>query len=175
LPSPDPLLWVELGIAFLGVGIAVYILGDQKSDKMSEDMDELYWKLREKRLDPLIEEIMLRRQPKEDPHKVMSLPEVADRLRKHNSLIEEYMDADEYRLVINSSLDYSCVAAFAVGVIETGFGIIVGISPSYSDFTTSNISALLLGTLFLGMFLWRYRADANKYIEAVRKVRRNCS
>lgn len=175
MATPDPLLWAELGLAFFGVGIALYVLGDQKTEKMSEDMDELYWKLREKRLDPIIEEIIEKRQPKDDPHKVMSLPEVTERFRTHNRLVEEYMDADEYRFVINSTLEYSYFCAFVIGTIEVGFAIAEAYISGASDYWISNIVALALGAFFLGLFLWKYRSYANGYIEAVRKVRRSCA
>lgn len=162
-------------MAFLAVGVTLYLYGDTRAEKMTEDLDELFWKLKEKRLDPLIEEIIGKRQSGEDPHKVMSLTEVTERLRKHKDLIDVYGDADEYRFVIGSTLGYAYLVAFLIGAIEIGFGIGEAYFFGEADYTVANLGALGLGTIFLGIFMWKYRGYANGYIEAVRKVRRNCT
>ncbi|MDV3293515.1 MAG: hypothetical protein LYZ70_04530 [Nitrososphaerales archaeon] len=162
-------------MAFLAVGVTLYLYGDTKTEKMTEDLDELFWRLKEKRLDPLIEEIIGKRQTKEDPHKVMSLTEVTERLRAHKRLTDLYNDADEYRFVIGSTISYAYLVAFLIGAFEIGYGIGEAYFFGQSDYATANLVALGLGTLFLGIFMLKYRGYANGYIEAVREVRRSCA
>ena len=165
-------IWVSVSSAFIGLGIALFLFEDRKKGNIWTELDETYWKLRQSVLDPIIEQIMRKRRGREDPHKVISTPEVSELLKRYRDYLEEYITADGYRYVISSALSYSFHTAVGIGVAV----IVVSLSNEFyfqlAELILLTFAIIGIGSIFLVFFLSRYRFYYNEYMKQIRKIRR---
>lgn len=171
MPTDITTLLITVGIAYVGAGVAVIVLADQKRDSIEEQLNLLYSEVQSKQLEPLLTQLIFQRKAQQNPTAYMTSPEVVEDLRGFKVFLTRYMNADGYREVL-----CFCLSSSGISLIVSGFvAVILTVANFFApvpDLSSTSSLILIGGILMFFYFQRRYSGFSGKYFETVREIRR---
>lgn len=154
---------------------------DDKKISSDKDLTDTYKTLREKLLDPILQDIISIRKAKMDPAKFMNTPEVIEKLSRYRALLNNYNNANKKQLGLMISLQLASVTSLCTGI---SVAVLTSINEFYI-ITANNTGGvtyiqiiiltaiiLIIGSIFVGSFVLLYRKYNNEFRAALNDVTR---
>jgi len=160
-----------IGVALVALGVTIFVLGENKREKLEEQLNDLHEEAQAKLFEPILIRTILRRKARMNPQAYMATPEVVDDMRTLRLSIAKYAEVDSYRWQVCSSLTLSAMSLFFTGLAI--LALVIG-TTCVSAFETTNLTLelLVIGVILFLYFLKSYKKHMDGYLSAIREIRR---
>lgn len=117
MPLPETAVFGTFVGTLIILAYHFFRMEDDKEVSSNKDITDTYKTLREKLLDPILQDIISIRKAKMDPAKFMSTPEVIEKLSRYRALLNDYNNTNRKQLGLIIPLHLASITSLSTGII----------------------------------------------------------
>jgi len=181
VPLPETAIFGTFVGTLIILTYSFFRMEDDKKISSDKDLADTYKTLREKLLDPILQDIISIRKAKMDPAKFMNTPEVIEKLSRYRALLNDYNNTNRKQLGLIIPLHLASATSLWTGISAA---VLTSINELYIS-TANNTSGitylqiiilttiiLIIGSIFTGSLVLLYKKYNNEFREALNDVTR---